>query len=620
MCKIIYAKLFFLPRSNLDNKKLIVFIRFMSYEIVYVLAVLILAVVLFVTEKLSVDLVALLVMALLMLSGIITATEGLAGFSNTATITVASMFILSAGLFKTGAVNFLGVFVNQIFKQNFYVAMILVMILVGFLSAFINNTPVIAIFLPILLGVARETKISASKMLMPISFASMFGGVCTLIGTSTNILVSSIAEKNNLPAFTMFEFAPLGIILFVVGAIYMLVFGIRLIPERRGEGDLSENFSLSEYVTEVVLLEDSISVGHKIKNAPLVKDLEINIIEIRRGEEIIHQPNGEVVLLENDILRVRCDLEKIRALQEREGVNFKPQVKWGDEDVTTENYKLIEAVVSLNSFAIGRSLQEISFREHYGANVLAIRHHGRLLHEKISDTPLSAGDVLLIESHKDRLNSIKRNKDFIIVSEMETTEFRRNKIIFAILIVVGVVLSASIGFMPIVVSAVVGAILLILLGCLTLEEAYEAIDWKIIFLLAGILSLGVALEKSGAAAIISSQIVSSIGTLGLVALVSAFYLLTSLLTETMSNNATAALLAPIAIATAVTLNVNPQPFLMAITFAASSSFITPVGYQTNTMIYGPGQYKFIDFVKVGTPLNIIFWILATILIPMFWSF
>lgn len=590
------------------------------YQIAFVFVVLILAVVLFITEKLSVDLVALLVMALLMVSGIITASEGLAGFSNTATITVASMFILSAGLFKTGAVNFLGGFVGQIFQHNFYVAMIAVMTLVGFLSAFINNTPVIAIFLPILLGVARQTHISASKILMPVSFASMFGGVCTLIGTSTNILVSSIAEKQGVPAFTMFEFTPLGIVLFLVGTVYMLTVGVRLIPERRGEGDLTENFSLSEYITEVALLPDSTSVGHKIKNAPLVKDLEINILEIRRGDEVIHQPSGEVVLLADDVLRVRCDLDKIRSLQEQKGVSFKPQVKWGDESLTTEDYKLIEAVVSPNSFIIGKTLQKISFRERFGASVLAIRHHGRLLREKISDTPLSAGDVLLIEVHKDRLKSIRRSKDFIIVSEMDTTEFRRSKIVFALIIVAGVVLSAGLGVVPVVVSAVVGAILLILLGCITPEEAYEAIDWKIIFLLAGILSLGVALEKSGAAAIISSQIVASVGSLGLVALVSAFYLLTSLLTETMSNNATAALLAPIAITTAATLDVNPQPFLMAITFAASSSFITPVGYQTNTMIYGPGQYKFIDFVKVGTPLNLIFWILATILIPVFWKF
>lgn len=592
----------------------------MNLEIAIVLGVLLLAVILFVTEKLSVDLVALIVMALLMMSGIITAGEGLSGFSNTATVTVAAMFILSAGLFKTGAVNFLSVFVNRIFERNFWIAMIIVMVLVGFLSAFINNTPVIAIFLPIILNVAKETGISASKLLMPISFASMFGGVCTLIGTSTNILVSSIAEKNNLPAFSMFEFAPLGIVLFVVGSAYMILFGIRLIPERRGRGDLTETFSLSEYVTEIVLLPGALSAGRKLKDAALTEDLEIAVLEIRRDDEVIHQPTADTVLQANDVLRVRCDLEKILALQKRVGVSFKPQVKWGDENLTPEDYKLIETVVSPNSAIIGQTLQQIGFRERFNATVLAIRHHGKLLREKISDTPLSAGDVLLIEIRQNLIGSFRRLTDFIIVSEVDTTEFRRDKIIFAVLIVAGVVLSASLGFAPIVVSAVIGAILLVLLGCITLEEAYEAVEWKIIFLLAGVLSLGVALEKSGAAAIISSQIVSSVGAFGLVALVSAFYLLTSLLTETMSNNATAALLAPIAIATAASLGVNPQPFLMAITFAASSSFITPVGYQTNTMIYGPGQYKFTDFVKVGTPLNIIFWLLATALIPVFWEF
>ena len=229
----------------------------MSYEIIFVFAVLLLAVFLFVTEKLSVDLVALLVMALLLVSGVITPSQGLSGFSNTATITVAAMFIISAGLFKTGAVVYLGTFVNKIFKKSFWTAILIVMIMVGVLSAFINNTPVIAIFLPILLGVAKETHISASKILMPVSFASMFGGVCTLIGTSTNILVSSIAEKQGLPPFSMFEFAPLGLVMFAVGTTYMLLVGIKMIPERRGEGDLTATFALNEYLTEIVVLPDT---------------------------------------------------------------------------------------------------------------------------------------------------------------------------------------------------------------------------------------------------------------------------------------------------------------------------------------------------------------------------
>jgi len=592
----------------------------MNLEIVFVFGVLILAVILFVTEKLSVDLVALIVMALLMLSGVITPGEGISGFSNTATVTVAAMFVLSAGLFKTGAVNSLSVVVNKVFERSFLLAMLVLMILVGFLSAFINNTPVIAIFLPILLAVAKAKKLSVSKILLPISFASMFGGVCTLIGTSTNILVSSIAEKNNLPAFSMFEFAPLGLILFTIGTIYMLFIGIPLIPERRGDGDLTESFNLDEYVTEIVLLPEAASVGSEIRNSPLVKDLEIVIFEIRRDGELIHQPNGETVLLANDVLRVRCNLEKIRALQKREGVSFKPHVKWRDENITDNKYKLVEVVIPPNSAIIRKSLKQLDFRGKYGAIVLGIRHHGKLLFDKISDTPLSAGDVLLIEAEKEHLKFLKQSKDLLFISELDTTEFRRNKIAIALLIVAGVILTASLGLLPIVVSAVAGAILLILFGCITIDEAYQAIDWKIIFLLAGVLSLGIALEKSGAAEIISAKFVSSVGSYGLIALVSAFYLLTSLLTETMSNNATAALLAPIAIATATSLGVQPQPFLMAITFAASSSFITPVGYQTNTMIYGPGQYKFTDFVRVGTPLNIIFWLVATFLIPVFWKF
>jgi di/tricarboxylate transporter len=592
----------------------------MSLQIIFVLAVLLLAVFLFITEKLRVDLVALLVMALLLVSGIISPSDGLAGFSNTATVTVAGMFVLSAGLSKTGAVSFVGALVSRLFQNSFWTAMIVVMILVGLLSAFINNTPVIAIFLPILLAAANDNHISPSKMLMPVSFASMLGGVCTLIGTSTNILVSSIAEKKGLPPFSMFEFAPLGVIMFSVGLAYMLLIGIRLIPERWPEGELTDTFNLRDYLTEIVLLPDARSVNCRIKDAPIVHELDIDIIEIRRDEGEIHQPTRDVILRAYDVLLVRCDLEKIRSLQERQGVRLKPQAKWGDESLTSEDYLLIEAVVSPISSLIGTTLKQANFRDNYGATVLAMRHRGRLLREKLSETVLIAGDLLLIEIHRDRLNGFKNRADFIVTTETETVEFRRNKAAIAVLLVVGVVVVASLHIVPIVVATVAAAIVLVLFKCITLDEAYTAIDWKIIFLLAGVLSLGVALENSGAAAMISLNVISTVGTFGLIALVSAFYLTTSIATEMMSNNATAALIAPIAIATAATLGVNPQPFLVAVTFAASASFMTPIGYQTNAMIYGPGQYKFVDFVKVGLPLNVICWLLATALIPVFWEF
>jgi di/tricarboxylate transporter len=590
----------------------------MSLEILIVLGVLILAVVLFVTEKLPVDLVALLAMGLLLISGIITPGEGLAGFSNAATITVASMFIISAGLFKTGAVSFLGDLAMRVFKNGFWVGMIFMMVITALLSAFINNTPVIAIFLPILLGVARETGFSASKILMPISFASMFGGVCTLIGTSTNILVSSIAEKNDVRPFTMFEFTPLGLIFFVAGTAYMLAVGIKLIPDRRGEGDLVEEFKLGEYLAEVVLLPGSASADKSIREAPVVHDLDITILRIEREGNRFDLPTAGLVLKENDVLLIRADLDELRRLLDREGIQFKPQTKWADSNLASADYRLIEAVIDPGSRLVGSTLKRSNFRERYGAAVLAIRHGGQVLREKLSETVLKAGDVLLIEIRQDYVGTFRRSRDFIITSEMQPTEFRRSKAVIAVTIVAGVVLAAALNIAPIVVTAVVGAIALILLQCITIDEAYEAIDWKIIFLLAGVLSLGIALERSGAAAILSANMLKYIGALGPIALVSAFYFITSALTETMSNNATAALLAPIAIVTAESLGASPMPFLMAITFAASSSFLTPVGYQTNTMIYGPGQYKFTDFVKVGGPLNLIFWILATIFIPMFW--
>ena len=592
----------------------------MNYEIILVFVIALAAVVLFATEKLSVDLVGLLVMASLLVSGIITPDEGISGFSNKATITVGAMFILSAGLFRTGAVSYLGKITSIVFKKNYWLGLMTVMVAVGFFSAFINNTPVVAIFIPILLGVAQEIKVSASKLLMPLSFASMFGGVCTLIGTSTNILVSSIAEKNNQPAFSMFEFAPLGIIMFLIGTIYMFLIGIRLIPERRAEGDLIESFNLQEYITEIVLLENSSSVGCAIKDSPLVREIDVAIIEIQRNEENISVPPPDFVLQTGDVLIVRCNLEKFKRIQAREGVLFKPQFKWRDADVETADTKLIEAVIAPGSEIAGTSLAGLNFRETFGATVLALRHRGRLLREKIADTKLDAGDALLLEVKNNRYNQLRQNASFVITSEIEQEIFRRSKLIPALLIVFGVIVTATLGA-PIVVASIIGAILLVLIGCLTMEEAYKAIEWRIIFLLAGVLTLGIALEKSGAADLVSSTIISTVGVWGgLVALVSAFYLLTSLLTEMMSNNATAALLAPIAIATAQSLGVSPRPFLVAVMFAASASFMTPVGYQTNTLIYSPGQYKFTDFLRVGTPLNIIFWLTATFLIPYFWQF
>ncbi len=593
----------------------------MTFEIAAVLAIVVLAVVLFATEKLPVDLVALIIMAILVVTGLITAEEGISGFSNSATVTVGAMFIISAALSKTGAVNSLANIAARLFRYNFWIALFFTMIASGVISSFINNTPVVAVFIPILLGVAKDNDISPTKLLMPLSFASMFGGVCTLIGTSTNILVSSIAETYGLPAFTMFEFTELGLIFFGVGIAYMLIIGVRAIPSRRGQGlDLTETFGMGQYLTDIVLLPGAKSIGKNLIDCPLVKELDIDILEVFRDKKRLSIPPARTIMQVNDVLRVRCDVKKIKQLQERQGIILKTQLKFRDKDLVNEDLLLVEAVIAPNSSFEGKTLKQIGFRNRFQSTVLALRHRGQLLRQKIGTTPLKAGDALLIEVMKDHLELLRSNDAFVFISELGLPQYRKSKIWIALLIVTGVILTATFNVFPILVSAIIGSVLLILTGCIKLDEAYKAIEWKVIFLLAGALTMGVAMEKSGAALYLANSLVELVADYGPTAVLSVFFIITALLTSAMSNNATAVLLTPIAIATSESLGIDSRPLLIAVMFAASASFMTPVGYQTNTMIYGVGLYKYSDFLKIGTPLNLIFWFLATLLIPFFFPF
>jgi di/tricarboxylate transporter len=377
---------------------------------------------------------------------------------------------------------------------------------------------------------------------------------------------------------------------------------------------------MGEYLTEIVLLPEAKSVGKPLGNSPLVQEVDIEIIEVYREGRLLVLPPPETLLQAGDLLRVRCDVEKIRKLQERLGIRLRAEEHWPDEEGEAEETTLVEAVIAPNSTLAGKSLKQLRFRDVFGSVALAIRHRGTLMRGHLENIRLSAGDALLLKVKRDHLDQLKQDRAFVIVSEVGLPEYRKRKMIPALLIIFGVVLAAALNVTPILVSAIAGGVLLILTGCLDPADVYKAVEWKVIFLLAGVLPLGIAMEKTGAALFISKGLLSVVGAWGPIAIVAAFYLVTSLLTEAMSNNATAVLLAPIAITTAESLGVDSRPLLMAVTFAASASFMTPVGYQTNTLIYGPGQYKFADFLRVGSPLNILFWILATLLIPRFWPF
>jgi di/tricarboxylate transporter len=592
----------------------------MTVEIAQVLLVLVAAIALFASGRLPVDLVALLVMIMLLLLGLVSPEQAIAGFSNSATITVGAMFVLSAGLFRSGAVNFAGALLTRMGKANLWAALILIMVGIGAISAFMNNTAAVAIFLPITVGAAKALGVSPGRLLMPLSFASMFGGVCTLIGSSTNLLVSAVAEQHGLAPIGMFEMSKLGLVFFGIGVVYMLLVGVRLIPDRQRAGDLDEQYEMREYLLEVVVGETAKSVGKELAASPLVKETGVVVLDLIRGGARVSFPRGTMRVQAGDVLRLRGDVQKIGKLRDREGITIRPRERWEIRHLDDGPTRLLEVIIAPASRLRGRTLREARFAQMFGGMALAIRQRGRVMHEDLENTRLQSGDVLLVEVPEERLATVRRSRDFVLVSEVVQPKFRRGQIIPAVAIIAGVVTTAAMGMLPILVGALVGAVLMVLIGTLTLEEAYDSIDWKVIFLLAGVLTLGVAMENTGTAALLAGTVVASMGALGPVALVAAFYLLSSLLTEAMSNNATAVLLAPIAIATAASMGIDPRPLLMAVAFAASASFMTPMGYQTNVMIFSAGNLRFTDFVKVGGPLNVLFFIAATLLIPVFWAF
>ena len=586
-------------------------------EIALTLAILIGAVVLFVSEKYSIDLVAFMVAGSLLLFGLVTPQEGISGFSNQATVTVAAMFVLSVGLKKTGAVAAVGRLLVRLGKNHFLV-LALIMGTVGTISAFINNTAAVAVFLPLVLAVAAKRKISASRLLIPLSYASQFGGVCTLVGTSTNLLVSAISEQAGYGAFSMFEFSRLGLLMFAAGFLYFLLFGRWLLPDRQSQ-ELTAAFELGEYITELRVMADSPLIGKTVMESNLGTEHDVTILKMLDEDRKIWAPYRQR-LREGSVLLVRGRIQELMALKEATKLELNAEFKLRDESLQDEEMLLVQALIAPQSQLIGRTLKNIFFRHRYNSLVLAIHRRGALLRDKLNAVRLELGDALLVMTPKREIEALRADSDFIVLGEVQEPSLHRRKVPVALAIVAGVVGLAAMGIMPILVSAILGCVAMVLSRCISLEEAYKAVDWKVIFLLAGILPLGIAMEKTGAANWLASNALDLAGGLGPVAVLAALYLLTATLTELMSNNATAVLLAPVAIATATQLGIDPKPLLMAVTFAASTSFATPIGYQTNAMVYNVGGYKYTDFLKVGVPLNLIFWVLATIFIPVFWPF
>ena len=592
-------------------------------DILLVCAIVLGALVAFVSEKLRADLVALLVMATLMILGVFredfpSPQEGISGFANKATVTIAAMFILSAGLVRTGSIHALSHRLLKLGGDSETRLFLVLMTTVGIVSAFINNTAAVAVFLPITLTVCRRHRISPSRLLIPLSFVSIVGGTCTLIGTSTNILVSSMSADHGLRPFGMFELSKLGAVFFFTGLLYLVLVGRRLLPDRVGTGDLTKKYRMDSYFTRLVVDKKSPLVLRTVGDADLGRRYDVTVLEIVRDGEHHWTDLRDTKIHEGDELLVRGAAQDIMELADAEGVSFRSHAKYGEQDLTDEDTVLAELIVSPSASLVGQTLKSARFKQTFGVLALAVQKHGKPILDKIGNIRLDGGDALLVQGTRPALQALWADKDFLMLTELEIPRVRKHKAPAAAGIAAAVVALAALDVMPIVVAAVAGAVLMVVAGCIRLREAYESIDWLVIFMLAGMIPLGFAMERTGAAYFVASGVYRLAQDLGPTAVVSVFYLVTTIFASIMSHNAAAILLVPIGIAAANEMGVSPLPILMAITFAASSALATPFGYHTNLMVYSPGGYRFSDYLKVGLPLNVMFWVISSVLIPVLW--
>jgi len=582
-----------------------------------VIALIIIMIFCFITEVIPVDTTALLVMTVLIATGLVTPLEGISGFANEATITILALFIIGAGLDNSGAINYLGKKLQRFFLNDEWLVIAMVMLLVGFLSAFMNNTAIVVVFMPILLRISRVTNLSSNRLLMTLSFAAMMGGATTVIGTSTNLLVSSLAVQSGIEQFKIFEFTGLGVLLFLGFFIFMLTIGRFLIPIRK-PSTLSSEYQLKDFVTEFVVPVDSPLVGNTLRSLPFFNDPDVTVIEVIRKGKTLWLPRGNERMQSNDTILIKGGVDDIVNIKSQKGLTFPKDFSQIDRDLESGELVLAEVMVLPNSKIVGRKMKRIAFNEIYNAVPLAVKKKGGIYSGKQANYRPEIGDTILLETQKSNLGFLNNHQDLGVLDEHTRQIFDHRKIIFSFLVVALVVLLAALNLVPILTSSLIGCMLMLLSKTVSLQKAYQFVEWKIIFLLAGLLPLGIAIHNTGLDHVVGDAIYNLTQGWPVQLTISMLFLITVLLTSVISNQATAILLVPVAISLASDMGMEPKPFLLTVLFAASTSFITPIGYQTNLLIYGAGNFKFMDFVKVGGILTLLIWLLASFLIPLFY--
>ena len=614
----------------------------MTPAIATVLVLLLVALVLFATEKIPIDIVTIMLVVGLVLTGTLTAAEAFAGFGNDIVITIAGLFVLTGGLVKTGVVDVIGRRLHRISGGDEFRLTALIMFTAAACASVMKNTTTTAMFVPVVLGLAERAHVRPSKLLMPLAFGAILGGTCTLIGTSTNLAVSGaltrlgdspelaarLADSPQLFArfgppqalfepFSMFELTPVGIAVVVAGMAYMLLLGLRLLPARGGDASLVEQYQIREYVSEVIVLPTSPLVGQTLAEANLSETLDLTVIGIIRGVQARTAPRAEETIQSGDLLLVQGHAEDILRVKREAGIEIKPDFELSPRDLEAGDIELREVMVLRGSALNGRTLRGLNFRDRYDLTVLAINRHGVALLSKLSSVTLRFGDVLLVQGSRESVERLANEGNLLLLEEASERHERAGKRVWAVAAFLLFIVLSITKLVPLSVAILLGVLLLLATRAVRTQEIYGLIDWRLIVLIAGMISFGTAMERSHADQYLADLIVRYFEAYGATAVLAGFFALTVALTQPMSNQAAALVVLPIAVKTALLLGLNPRTFAVTVTYAASCSFLTPLE-PACVLIYTPGRYRFFDFVRVGSVLTLAVFAIVILLVPVFW--
>lgn len=573
----------------------------------------------FVWERWPPDVIGVTAVACLLCVDLLTIHEVLSVFSNSAPLTIAAMFVLSGALVRTGAIEVFGRLIRRIAASHPTVAVALLMGGTMLMSAFVNNTPVVIVMIPVVIGLATSLDQSPSRFLIPLSYATILGGTCTLIGTSTNLLVDGVAQSLGMRPFGVFEITGAAVIMGAAGMLYLVLIAPRLLPDRKGLRSFSGQAKSSRFITDVMIPHNSPLVGSKVTDVGLFRRADGRVIDVIRGRESLHRALDTVILQPGDRVVLKTRAGEVISLREDDNVSF-PGDSSIFETLSARQSTVVEGLVGPGSPMIGQSISSLKFRRRYGVYSLAVHRAGENVSRDLDSVILQVGDTILMEGSAEDLERLSAEQNLINLAEPRDRPFRRTKAPFVVGIMLAVVLFSALGFASITTLAFVAVALVLLTRCVDVDEAYQAVEWRILVLIFSMLAVGHMLEKTGALALLIEGVAPFLHQQSPWVLLVGVYFVASLLTEIITNNAVAVLLPPLAFGLAAELGIDPRPLVVAVMFGASASFATPIGYQTNTMVYTAGGYRFKDFVKVGAPLNLVVGLTAVMVIPFFWPF